>query len=340
MEEGFPTDGSLEDKLNFLIRYAILAPSLRNSQPWNFRVEDGAINLFLDNSRARRTTDPELRELIISCGAALLHLCVAARKFGYDLIVEKFPDAGSNKANLLATVRLGGRKPPKETDTVMFYAIHKWLNVPRPFRENKRVPDALLGEMNQIANTELTWLYLARTGSSRDVLAGLVATGDVEQRKVEENRKKQIATAAHSKRRGQDKNSILKMDVAKGAGHVAAYFQSFLSRPLGESGEIAKKKKQLAMAEPVLAILGTYDNTPEAWLAAGEALATALLRGMAIGVRASFLNNSVQMPELRDKLVKELKLEGYPQIIFRLGFPDNTQTVRTPASDAVKQDYL
>ena len=38
-ESDFPYDGSARDKLRFLLRYALLAPSPYNTQPWLFRIE-------------------------------------------------------------------------------------------------------------------------------------------------------------------------------------------------------------------------------------------------------------------------------------------------------------
>ncbi len=338
MEEGFPTDGSTDDKLKFLIQYAILAPSVRNSQPWNFRVEDGVIRLHLDRSRARRTTDPELRELIISCGAALQHLCVAARRFGFNLEVETLPEG---KPSLLAIVRLDGKKKATEDETIMFYAIHKWLNVPQPFRAKKKVPDALLDELSRMANTDNTWLHVARESAGRDTIAGLIAEGDLAQKKGEEERKQQAAAApAPIKRRKQDKRSILQIDVAEGAGHIASYIQSFFKRPVGESKIIARSKKSLTDSEAVLVILGTHENSPASWLAAGQTLAAILLRGLAVGVRASFLNQPVQLPELRNKLIEDLDLPGYPQVLLHLGYPESAQNARSASPDQVREEFI
>lgn len=335
MEETFPAAGTTEEKLRFLVQYAILAPSVRNSQPWKFAVVDDAIELSVDRSRARRTTDPELRELIISCGAALQHLCIAARKFGYGLDIDRVVE---DKPSRLAVVRLDGEKPPGDDDTILFYAIHKWLNVPQPFRARKRVPHELLDELGELANVDATWLYLARTAESRVPIAALVAEGDIAARHLEENRRKQLAQASHSKRRKSDKRSLF--DAQKNAGFISNYFHSFLRRPPGDAAEQARKQKSLAEAEPVLAVLGTYENTPAAWLAAGEMLATVLLRSLAVGVRASFLNQAVEMPDLREKLVSSLKVTGYPQVLFRLGYPEAAQHARAPDADEVREEYI
>lgn len=336
MEETFPSDGTVEDKLRFLIQYAILAPSIRNSQPWKFQVVDDAVHLTVDRSRARRTTDPELRELVISCGAALQHLCVAARKFGFLLDIEKLPEG---KSNLLAIVRLDGEADPGETDTILFYAIHKWLNVPQPFRSKKKIPEELLNELGKMADSETTWLHLARKPASRDTLAGLIAEADEAQKQVEENRRKQLAAAVHSKRRKQDRGALFHLGVSGGAGHIADYFHSFLRRP-STASEVARKQRALADSEPILAVLGTFDNTMASWLESGQVLASVLLRGLSVGVRASFLNQSVEMPEFRDKLMASLNLTGHPQVVFRLGFPESIQNARSTTHGDVKEEYI
>src|SRR4051794_22159466 len=90
-EAQFPYNGTAADKLHFLLRYAILAPSGHNTQPWKFRIHGGTLEMFADFSRAMRETDPENRELMISCGAALLNLRVGIRNFGFTAQIDICP---------------------------------------------------------------------------------------------------------------------------------------------------------------------------------------------------------------------------------------------------------
>ena len=50
-ESDFPARGSLGARLTFLLRYAILAPSARNTQPWRFTIAGSRINLHADLAR-------------------------------------------------------------------------------------------------------------------------------------------------------------------------------------------------------------------------------------------------------------------------------------------------
>ena len=92
--DDFPADGTSEEKLWFTVQYAILAPSSHNTQPWKFRIHGNVVELYADLSRALPVVDPDKRELIMSCGAALFHLRTAIRYFGYGCQVETFPEPG------------------------------------------------------------------------------------------------------------------------------------------------------------------------------------------------------------------------------------------------------
>lgn len=71
---------------------ACRAPSIHNSQPWRWVVEDDALHLFADRSRTVRAADHSGRGALISCGATLHHLNVAMAAAGWLATVTRFPD--------------------------------------------------------------------------------------------------------------------------------------------------------------------------------------------------------------------------------------------------------
>ena len=101
-EADFPHAAPIEIQIGFLLRYAILAPSVKNSQPWAFSVQGNRIHVIADLSRAQSVTDPGHRELYISLGCALENILVAAEHFGLRHGVSYFPEPG--QAELVATV--------------------------------------------------------------------------------------------------------------------------------------------------------------------------------------------------------------------------------------------
>ena len=80
------------------------------------------------------------------------------------------------------------------------------------------------------------------------------------------------------------------------------------------------KDRELAVGSPILAVLGTDEDTPANWFSAGQALERVLLLGQAVGVSASYLNQPIQVAQLRPKLRSLVNKLGYPQILLRLGF--------------------
>ncbi len=79
-----------------LIAAAILAPSEWNTQPWRFEAETNSIRLVGDTTRLLPYTDPDARGHLVSLGAALENLLVAARAYGLRPTVDYFPRPGAN----------------------------------------------------------------------------------------------------------------------------------------------------------------------------------------------------------------------------------------------------
>jgi nitroreductase len=73
-----------------LFAIAARAPSLHNTQPWRFKVGEHAIEIYADSSRQLRI-DPDGREMLISCGAALYGLRLAVRALGNLPEVDLLP---------------------------------------------------------------------------------------------------------------------------------------------------------------------------------------------------------------------------------------------------------
>ncbi|MHA6794547.1 Acg family FMN-binding oxidoreductase [Pseudonocardia bannensis] len=82
------------DAMRRAVELALRAPSVQNSQPWRWRVRRGSVELHADDGRHRSAEDPDRRDLVISCGAALHHLRVALAGAGWACRVTRLPDPG------------------------------------------------------------------------------------------------------------------------------------------------------------------------------------------------------------------------------------------------------
>jgi hypothetical protein len=100
----------VDDELRFAVEQAVLAPSSHNTQPWQFRLDGDTVELYADRHRVLHVIDPQDRELVISCGAALLNIELAIAHLGRAHDVEVFPEPGD--PDLLARVTLGRTVKP------------------------------------------------------------------------------------------------------------------------------------------------------------------------------------------------------------------------------------
>lgn len=62
---------SKQEAARFLIDAARCAPSVHNTQPWWFGTRGSTVTLHADSDRRLQVADPDGREMLISCGAAL-----------------------------------------------------------------------------------------------------------------------------------------------------------------------------------------------------------------------------------------------------------------------------
>src|SRR5207248_10116758 len=98
------------DQVKSAIRAAILAPSTHNTQPWLFRCTADSIELHADPERSLAVADPDQRELLLSCGAALFNLRAAIHALGAHPATTLLPRR--EEPNLLAVVKpFAARKP-------------------------------------------------------------------------------------------------------------------------------------------------------------------------------------------------------------------------------------
>jgi hypothetical protein len=100
----------------------------------------------------------------------------------------------------------------------------------------------------------------------------------------------------------------------------------------------AARDEDLSRESALLAVLATeYDVA--SWSTAGQAMQRILLTTTAAGLKASFLNQPIEVPSLRRQLAPTLGLPGHPQLLLRFGYgAGGGPTPRRPISDVLRAD--
>jgi hypothetical protein len=304
------------------VRAAIKAPSSHNTQPWLFRIGADRVSLLADRTRALPVNDPEDRELTISCGAALFTLRIAVSASGYAARTELLPD--DLDPDLLAELWIGDARPAPPDDAALAAAIDLRRTCRKPFLDRPIEP-AIVGAMRQAAALEGATLVTIDNFEVRLALASLVGEGDRMQFS-DPRWRRELAAWMHPRRAG---DGLTMPDFALPLARMVVSAFDLGSRT-GASDQ------ELASSAPLLAVVTTDRDEPEAWLRAGQALQRVLLVAARHGVQAGHLNQPCQLPDLRPRLRRLLAAPQEPQIVLRLGFPAQPpdQSARRPL-DAV-----
>ncbi len=306
-----PGQGPAET-LREALRYAILAPSRHNAQPWFFEIAGPTLRVYGDWRRSLPAGDPQGRELVMACGAALLNAELAARQAGLATSVEQV--AGSRKDGLLARLTLEEPREPSEDDGQLFTAI--------PLRHTNRlsfdprpVPPGLVTALARDAAACETTLRTVE-GGDRATVAELVGEGD---RLAWANGRFRAELASWS--RSNEPGELDGMPgYAHGYGSSASALHKVLVRLRGASEGEERRDRVNAREARALLALCTRGDAPADWLAAGIAMQRMLLRAAATGLSASYFSNAVEVPSVREKLRGALGERGHPQLLMRLGF--------------------
>lgn len=320
------------DRLRELVKSAILAPSSHNSQPWIFHVPLNCafVELYADRARALPVVDPEDRELTMSCGSALLNLRIAARHAGFTDLVEPLPDPDDH--DLLARLRLGAPYAPSAAEEALFAAIASRRTNRRPF-VTRAIPDDVLEAMRACAAVEGAMLTILHTPAERARVAALIATADRKQG-ADPAFRRELASWMHPNR---SRTHDGMPGYAFGLGDWASYVGPLVVRTFDWGDGRAARDQELAVGSPYMAVLWTVGDSRGEWLAAGQALQHMLLRATVAGVSASFLNQPVEVPELRAVMREELGIQGHVQSLLRLGYgPEVEAMPRRPVDDVMR----
>ncbi|MFI6010146.1 hypothetical protein ACIBAG_15235 [Streptomyces sp. NPDC051243] len=164
-----------------LARAASLAPSPHKSQSWLF-AEDGrdhGFEVHVHGGRRMMLTDPDGREEVIACGAALINVRIAVRGLGFRPAVDLLPEPGNS--NYLAHVGYAAHAPATPEETRLARAMPRRHTHRGPFGPEP-VPDTLRYELRDHARTEGADLRIIDEPEQLRLLADFVRAAEDRQR--------------------------------------------------------------------------------------------------------------------------------------------------------------
>ncbi|WP_329430569.1 nitroreductase family protein [Streptosporangium sp. NBC_01495] len=313
------------------VQAATWAPSVHNTQPWSFGVDGDEIALRADSDRKLRLCDPAGRELLISCGAALMNVRLALRALGYEPRVRVLPDP--DRPALLATVRPGAAVAA-DVNARLLYAEIERRRTHRAGFTRLPVPEPLLEALVAEAGGEGARLTPVRSEAAVRVLAAITcAAQDVQS----QDRLLSLELIRWGRPPGSPRG-----DGVPAEGYPRAPRRThphFAQRDYTHGHPWGSDADQFfSVSTGVVAVLTTKGDSRQDWITAGQALQRVLLRASVHGLSAAFHTQALEMFHLREFLRQELCSQEYPQMIMRLGITfDAGRGIRRPVTEVLEE---
>ncbi|RRO14100.1 hypothetical protein EIL87_20280 [Saccharopolyspora rhizosphaerae] len=283
------------------------APSVHNTQPWSLSVHDRVVELHQRGDIAPSQYDPEGRDRLISCGAALTNLVLAIRKLGWRAEL-----AFGEDPRQLVSVAGSTRLLPSEAELQRYEAIAHRASHRRPF-DSRPVsgPDeeALLSAAECLPSLRARWI----TGSEEALHLARLLTYAARVQHADEIYQRELASWIDDPTDSRPGGVPAKALGTQGLGAVGLVSGS---THVPDEAWLAARIE----TESVL-LLSTPDDGVRAHLDAGAALQNAWLEATHRALGASVMTQCLQLDEVREGLAQPGHQPDSIQALMRFGHP-------------------
>ena len=294
----------VDARIERILRAAGDAPSVLNTQPWQVAVTGSSLTLRADPSRRLRHSDPQGREMFISCGAFLFNARAAARRESLTAVVTVLPDPEDEL--LVAELVLEPGGDPSADELELSLAIERRVTSRTPF-EDRPLPGDVLVAIQRAADADGASLRAIQPSDpARAEVIGLMRRAE--------------AIAAEDMAGRDEESAWTTSWPGRDDGVPAHLLGRAPSNPDAPVRRFpASVGREQFERDSTLAVLSTSGDSPREWIAAGQALEHALLVATTHFVQASFATTVLENPTTRHDLRKALSLSEHPQMLMRLG---------------------
>lgn len=268
----------------------------------------GSLDLCADTSRQLHHTDPQGRDMVVSCGAVLNHLELAAAMTGWAANISRLPDP--DDAELLARVTFDRAAPTQ--DQVRFATAIEQRHTDRRQVSSWPVPKERLDTLSRLAESYGVRAVFDLNGRQVHVIGESLSEAkgvqDQDSGCVEET----VEWMHEHELDGIPEYSRLTDHAAKTATDSVHRFPS---------GLLADELEEEAPPQPSWLVLSTSSDDALSWLRAGEALSAMWLHCSSAGLSLVPYSQPVEVEETRSRIEREvLSDRSCPQLLVRVGW--------------------
>ncbi len=295
-----------------IIRYAAMAPSGHNTQPWLFSIDDHVITIHPDYSRRLPVVDPDDHALFISLGCALENLMIAARHFGYEPSVDLEPESDEIKVTFTEN---GGAD-----DNRLFEAIPHRQATRRTYDGNP-IPEKDLEALRNASVQDDVLFRIFKDPVEIAPLVEFVKQGNRLQFSNKAFVNELISWIRFTKSKAQRQRDGLN-SASMGAPSVPQWLGRLFLKMASAEGEAKKCEKAIKSSSALIMFIAA-DNSKRAWIHLGRSFERVALTATRLNIRHAHLNMPCEEYSLRKKLQNHLNLtREQPLLLLRIGYAE------------------
>lgn len=310
-----------------LVRQATLAASSHNTQPWKFRIEQDRVIILPDFSRRCPVVDPDDGHLFKSLGCAAENLVHAAAAQGFSADV-RFDAADDSVAVLLnpdATARatdlhraIPGRQCVK--------AVYD--GTPVDSAETEALVEA--GRRSSVRTIVLT------SDAQKDAVVDYVNRGNTAQLTDRAFRDELVSWIRFNPAQALRTGDGLAGRTSGQPSLPSWVAKAIIGLVITPKGQAKTDAAGIASAAGVAVFVSSRDDKT-AWIEVGRAYERFALQATALGISTAFINQPIEVRELRPELESWLGLEGeHALLMVRFGHgPTAPFSLRRPLDEVI-----
>jgi nitroreductase len=295
-----------------VVALASRAPSLHNTQPWNWQLNDDVLNLRADRSRQLHVADPDGHSLHVSCGAAaeLTQLALAAQGWLVDALL--LPDPAD--PDLLARYHLSFHGEPNQEAAQRIAAAGRRRSERRVFGPRPVSPEEI-ERLHEAAQAPAVYAHFPSRPDENLELAVAISRAD----RSEQDDPAYAAEMAQWVRRDPDRPDGVPTSVIPAVPDDQPRHTDIPLRDF-ELGIPGTQLISTGIDEhPLIAVILTEGDSPLERLRAGGSMMRLMIQAELDGLASCALSQAVDLLFFRSQLRTVMSWTGYPQMMVRVG---------------------
>lgn len=319
-----PAAGGRDDRE--LIRLASLAASSHNTQPWIFERSNGSILIRPDHSRRCPIVDPDDAHLYRSLGCAAENLVHAASRQQLAATVRFDASLDAVVVELAVASGVG----PTELSAAL-----TTRQCTRTAFDGRPVPEDQLSRLRGAGSAEGIACLIRTSRGDIEPIAELVDAGNRRQLGDRAWRRELVDWV-----RFNPAEALRQRDGLAGRVNGQPSLPTVLGRLLSPlviraESQVRTDRTRIETSAGIAAFVA-FEDSKASWVEAGRCYERFALQADLLGIRTAFINQPVEVADLRPRLERVLDTTGTAQLLIRFGYADRAPySLRRPVDEVI-----